>query len=476
MLFASTVFLLAFLPAVVACYYIQRIFFGNRFRNIVLLVFSYLFYAYGAAEFVMILLASTALDYLLGRVLQNSGRYKKCWVTISILVNLGVLAYFKYTHFMLAEASPWLAAVGLAAFQDWGAVALPIGISFFTFQKLSYIVDIYRGQTKALTRFVDFALYVAMFPQLIAGPIVRFKDICGQLRDRLETWEGFYMGAIRFCWGLSKKVFIADACGQLADAVFGMDVAALDTKTAWLGAIAYTLQIYFDFSAYSDMAIGLARLFGFELRENFNRPYAAVSMTDFWRRWHISLSTWFRDYLYIPLGGNRKGATRTAFNLLLVFALCGLWHGASWTFVVWGLYHGFFLGLERATGIRDWQPSQWIAVRRACTFALVVFGWVLFRSESIHSAVAFMQAMMTASDLPLSFDLLQALNYRNLFFMLIGAAGVIGAPRLPTIESVLRSEGPLKTIVSATLLLIVLPYCAGTIMAGAGNPFIYFRF
>lgn len=476
MLFASAVFLLAFLPAVILCYYTQRAVLGNRLRNGVLLAFSYLFYAYGAAEFVLILLGSTAMDYALGRLIEKDRRHGRWWVAASVMINLGVLAYFKYANFMIAELSQWFTLMGIPALQDWVAVALPIGISFFTFQKLSYVIDIHRREVSALTRFDDFALYVAMFPQLVAGPIVRFKDICDQLRNRMETWEHFYMGAIRFCWGLSKKVFIADACGQVADAAFGLDIALLDTKSAWVGALAYTMQIYFDFSAYSDMAIGLARLFGFELRENFNRPYAAISMTDFWRRWHISLSTWFRDYLYIPLGGNRKGSKRTAFNLLLVFLLCGLWHGANWTFVAWGLYHGLFLSIERATGIRNRHQINWISLRRLVTFLLVLFGWVLFRADSITAASAFVQAMVIPSDMPLSFELFQAMNYRNIVFMLIAAISVISAPWLPKIENVLQDTGPVRSIVSAVMLLLVLPYCAGTILAGAGNPFIYFRF
>jgi alginate O-acetyltransferase complex protein AlgI len=476
MLFASAVFLLVFLPIVIVCYYTQRAVFGNRIRNGVLLASSYLFYAWGAADFVLILLVSTVTDYLLGLLIEKQRRYSRWWVAVSIIINLGVLAYLKYANFMVGELSRWLTVMGLTTFDHWVAVALPIGISFFTFQKLSYIIDIHRRQVSALTRFVDFALYVAMFPQLVAGPIVRFKDICTQLSHRMESWDRFYMGAVRFCWGLSKKVFIADACGQVADAAFGLDVSMLDTKTAWLGAFAYTMQIYFDFSAYSDMAIGLARLFGFELRENFNRPYAAVSMTDFWRRWHISLSTWFRDYLYIPLGGNRKGSTRTAFHLLLVFLLCGLWHGANWTFIAWGLYHGLFLGIERTTGIKKWSRQRWAVLRRLVTFLLVLFGWVLFRADSITAAAEFIRTMVVPLDLPLSFDLFQALNHRNILFLLIAAAATLGAPWLPNIERIIEDAGPLRSVVSALVLLVLLPYCAGTILAGAGNPFIYFRF
>ena len=476
MLFASTIFLLVFLPTVVLCYYTQKVLLGNRLRNSALLLASYLFYLFGAAEFVLILLASTVVDYLLGLFIERRRRWSRWWVALSVLFNLGLLGYFKYANFMVSQADPWLTRLGITGHLNWVDVALPIGISFFTFQKLSYVIDIHRGEARALDNFTDFALYVAMFPQLVAGPIVRFKDLWEQLKGRQENWSCFYLGAMRFSWGLAKKVFIADGCGQVADVIFGMSTGALDTKMAWLGALAYTFQIYFDFSAYSDMAIGLARLFGFELRENFNRPYAAGSMTDFWRRWHISLSTWFRDYLYIPLGGNRRGAVRTAVNLLIVFGLCGFWHGANWTFLIWGLYHGFFLSLERLTGWRD-RPTRYARpLRRLVTFLIVVFGWVLFRTESVGTAMGFMHAMVVPANLPLPYDLFRVLNPRNITFLLIAAAATIGAQRLPAIEQVMRSTGPVRTLVSAVLILLLLPYCAGAIMTGTENPFIYFRF
>ena len=335
MLFTSPLFLFIFLPATILAYYSLKPLAGNRTANTVLLLFSYLFYLCGAGPFTLILLGSTLSDYLLGLLIQRYRPMDKLWVALSMMLNIGMLAFFKYTNFFVTEVNTWLTMTGHSTMQ-WTSVALPIGISFFTFQKISYIVDVYRRHTRPLANFIDFALYVAMFPQLVAGPIVRFKDIWDQLRLRTESWENVYTGALRFCWGLAKKVLIADACGQVADVAFGMNAAALDTKTAWLGALAYSFQIYFDFSAYSDMAIGLARIFGFHLLENFNRPYAANSITDFWRRWHISLSRWFRDYLYIPLGGNRKSPWRTYLNLLTVFTLCGLWHGANWTFVCWG--------------------------------------------------------------------------------------------------------------------------------------------
>lgn len=476
MLFASTIFLCVFLPVAILCYYTQRVFLGNRIRNGVLLSLSYLFYLYGASGFVLLLMVSTAADFLLALLIEHRKRFGGLWVGLSVTLNLGLLAYFKYANFLVGQLSGVMWAMNLSALPQWSAVVLPLGISFFTFQKLSYIIDVYRRQVRALTRPVDFALYVTMFPQLVAGPIVRFKDIWDQLTHREESWRLFYLGVMRFCWGLSKKVLIADACGRIADAVFGMEPALLDTKSAWLGALAYTFQIYYDFSAYSDMAIGLARMFGFELLENFNRPYAAVSMTDFWRRWHISLSNWFRDYFYIPLGGNQKGRIRTALHLFLVFGLCGFWHGANWTFVAWGFFHGLFLVIERLTGLRKLPDERWRAVRRLVTFLIVVFGWVLFRSETISGALGFMRVMMVPVDLPLAFDLFQALHYRNLFFMSIAAVSVICATRLPDMEQLIQSGGTRLMTVSVALILLLLPYCAAFILAGASTPFIYFRF
>ena len=478
MLFTSTIFLYFFLPAVLLCYYIQRVIAGNSLRNCVLLLFSFLFYLYGAGGFLLFLIASIAVDFFLGLLIEYRKSLSRLWVALSVTINVGFLIFFKYAGFFLDQLSIFLSLPGLSAMPEGMTVVFPLGISFFTFQKLSYIIDVHRGQARALTRPSDFALYVAMFPQLVAGPIVRFKDIHDQLGRRLEAWKRFYSGILRFCWGLSKKVLIADGCGRIADAVFGSSLALLDTKTAWLGALAYTYQIYFDFSAYSDMAIGLARLFGFELPENFNRPYAAVNMTDFWRRWHISLSNWFRDYLYIPLGGNQKGHCRTGINLFLVFGLCGLWHGAHWTFVVWGFYHGFFLVLDRLTGLRNF-PDQYgygYAFRRLVTFLVIVFGWVLFRSETLSGALDFLHVMVVPVNAPLPFELSQVLNHRNIFFMLIAAVSTLMAHRLFTIEDLIRFEGPALQAASIVLVFIVLPYCFAFILAGQSHPFIYFRF
>jgi alginate O-acetyltransferase complex protein AlgI len=475
MVFTSPFFLFIFLPAVILIYYSLKPWAGNRVANTVLLLFSYLFYLHGAGAFALILLGSTLSDYILGLLILRARSMDKLWVALSLVLNIGLLAFFKYANFFVAEINAWMAVVGHDT-MEWTAVALPIGISFFTFQKISYIIDVYRSHTRPLANLIDFSLYVAMFPQLIAGPIVRFKDIWDQLRLRNESWENAYAGALRFCWGLAKKVLIADACGQVADVAFGMDMAALDTKTAWIGALAYTFQIYFDFSAYSDMAIGLARIFGFHLLENFNRPYAAASVTDFWRRWHISLSRWFRDYMYIPLGGNRKSNARTYANLLTVFTICGLWHGADWTFVCWGLYHGFFLVAERVTGFRRTSAGGWRWIGRPLTFLIVMFGWVLFRADSLPHAIGFAQAMTIPLELPMTIELYTVLHYRNIAFMALAAMATLGASFLPQWDQVFHHRNPWRIALGFAFIMTVLPYCGAFVMTGSANPFIYYRF
>jgi alginate O-acetyltransferase complex protein AlgI len=475
MIFASPVFLFAFLPAVIMAYYAVPAGAALRGRNLVLLCGSYFFYIYGAGDFALVLALSTLADFGLGRLIAGDRRRRRLYLGISLLLNLGLLAYFKYANFLAAELNALLPMLGRAPF-SWQTVLLPIGISFFTFQKLSYIFDVYRERTPALRNPLDFALYVAMFPQLIAGPIVRFDEIRRQLHGRRASWDAFYTGGMRICWGLAKKVLIADACGRIADAVFDLGPGALDTKSAWLGALAYTLQIYFDFSAYADMAIGLGQLFGFTLPENFRRPYSAVSVTDFWRRWHMSLTRWFRDYLYIPLGGNRGGRRRTCLNLGLVFLLCGLWHGANWTFVVWGLYHGGLLMAERASGVRDWPAERWPFVRRALTLLLVMMGWVLFRAADLHQALAYAAAMWRWQDYPSAYELLRQLHARNLAGLLTGLL-VFFLPRDFSFWPLLVDERqPLRAAAAGILLLLLLPYCAALLVGGPAPAFIYFRF
>ena len=475
MVFSSTIFLFGFLPAVIICYYAQQLLPAQKLRNATLLFFSYLFYLYGAAGFLLILILSTLADYMFGRLIEHKARWKRLWLSFSLLLNLGLLAYFKYANFFVAEFNSILLELKFFPI-EWNSVILPIGISFFTFQKISYIIDIYRKKSRALENVIDFALYIAMFPQLIAGPIVRFSTIRRQLKERRESWDNFYNGVLRFCWGLAKKVMIANSCGQITDVIFGLNPELLDTKVAWLGAITYTLQIYFDFSAYSDMAIGLGMMFGFAFPENFKRPYSAVSITDFWRRWHITLSRWFRDYLYIPLGGNRRGTTRTCLNMTIVCVLCGLWHGANWTFLFWGIYHGFFLVFERITGLRDLSEQSYKMMRRLLTILIVIVGWVLFRSQDISQAIRFLESMFTLTDWPISYELSRALNHRNVLFLLTALPVFFLPGNFSMLKLLMNKNDPMPVLAGVLMILLLLPYCAALIVGGASSPFIYYRF
>jgi len=475
MLFSSSIFLFGFLPAVIILYYMQQLLGPKKLRNAVLLLGSYLFYIYGAASFVLILIGSTTADYLLGQLIERDVQRKRLWLALAVVLNLGLLAYFKYANFFVGDLNIVFAQFGFTPI-EWQEVMLPVGISFFTFKKLSYILDVYQGKVRAQKNAVDFALYVAIFPQLIAGPIMRYHEVRSQLKQRRESWDLFYDGIIRFCWGLAKKIMIADACGRIADFTFTLNLELLDTKMAWLGAIAYTLQIYFDFSGYTDMAIGLGMLFGFNFPENFKRPYSSVSITDFWRRWHITLGRWFRDYLYIPLGGNQKGAGRTCLNLSLVFILCGLWHGANLTFVLWGIFHGALLMLERISGIRNLPAEKYQTVRRAATLLLVILGWVVFRSANIFQAFEFISRMFTVTDLPVSYELSLVMNYRNVLFLMT-ALTVFFMPRdFSGMRYLMGRKGPIPLFTGVLMILLLLPYCAALIIGGADAPFIYFRF
>ena len=476
MVFSSLFFLFAFLPAVILGYFGQHLLFGNRLRNLTLLIASYLFYLFGAPDFILFLAGSTLFDYAMGRLMDRFDRHRRLWLILSVLVNLGLLAWFKYANFMVTQTADHLARMGIDL-SGWEAVALPVGISFFTFQKLSYTIDVYRRRCRSIANVIDFAMYVALFPQLVAGPIVRFRDIRDQIRNRVESWDMFYSGAGRFCWGLCKKVILADTCGRFADVIFGLLPGKLDTVVAWLGALAYTLQIYLDFSAYSDMAIGLGMLFGFRFLENFNRPYSASSLTDFWRRWHISLSRWFRDYLYIPLGGNRNGAVRTYVNLTLVFLLCGFWHGANWTFVVWGAYHGLFLVVERITGLRRIPEGRLVAFRppgHPCwwSYAAGLFSAV----KTWGQAGLFFAAMFSATtrDMPLALNNL--MDMKNTLLLLCSATTLILPPGAMDAEPQLEKRRILAAMAGVVLLLVLLPWCLAILASGSQNPFIYYRF
>jgi alginate O-acetyltransferase complex protein AlgI len=478
--FASSLFLWYFLPAAL----IARWVLPHRCRNGVLAVFSIAFYTVGGKQFVFLLLAMMVLNYAAGlavsRARTRGGRPSARTILVAaVTADLLVLAVWKYLGFGSEVAHTIAARLGLG---DTGVVdlVLPIGISFFTFHHLSYVVDIYRGTRPPMRNPLTFATYIAMFPQLIAGPIVRYHEIDEQLRDqRGDKLQNFIDGFPRFVWGLTKKVVIADSLAPLADIAFASNDPSF--ATAWIGAIAYTGQIYFDFSGYSDMAIGLAMMFGLRLPENFRRPYSAASITDFWRRWHMSLSRWFRDYLYVPLGGNRHGTTKTYRNLVIVFFATGLWHGAAWTFVIWGAYHGAWLIIERATGLA--KVEGFVVVRRLATFLVVVVGWVLFRASDLSSAGTMLRAMLVPHELREPFmgvspDLALILDPRSMVLLALVVATVLlpGSFVVGRIIDGLDGISPRRQLSARLVALTISPYVAVAVVAGSFSPFLYFQF
>jgi len=392
MVFASGVFLYFFLPIFLGLYYLAP----KRGRSFVIAVSSYVFYGWWRPDFVILMWVSTVVDFFCGKRItrdRERGERGKKWVWLSCIVNLGLLGYFKYFNFGVDTLNAIFVQFG---WEPWKVmeVVLPVGISFYTFQTLSYTIDVYRGTAKPVGTFGDFMCYVALFPQLVAGPIVRYNTIEDQLRSRTHTMGKFYRGLLSFQSGMVKKILIADVLGELADQAF--DTGGLTTLHAWYGSVAYAFQIYFDFSGYSDMAIGLGLMVGFRFPINFNQPYRSISITDFWRRWHVSLSSFLRDYLYIPLGGNKKGPVRTYVNLSLTMLLGGLWHGANWTFIAWGAYQGFWLVFERLTGKQALYAKTPVFVQILITFVLALFGWVLFRAGTLPEAWDYACAMLGA--------------------------------------------------------------------------------
>jgi len=474
LLFSSIEFLFAFLPGALLLYFLTP----ARLKNSALLLLSLLFYAWGGGGLLLLLLLSIASNYALGllvaRARGRAGLRRLC-VAGSVLVNLGILGTFKYADFAFGQWTRLAGLVGAPPLEPLGLL-LPIGISFYTFQSMSYVFDVARGRSPAFANPVDFALYVAMFPQLIAGPIVRFHEIAQQIRSRRSGLSDFSEGAMRFCWGLVKKIVVADSVAEIADAAFGAPAATLPLWAAWAGVLAYTLQIYFDFSAYSDMAIGLGRMLGFRLPENFERPYSALSITDFWRRWHITLSAWFRDYLYIPLGGSRHGIARTGTNLVVVFLLVGLWHGAAWTFVAWGAYHGVLLIGERVSARRYVEAAPRPALARALTLLLVMLGWVLFRADDLRHAAHYYAALAGLGSSAPQPELLLAATTRNSAILLLASA-VFVLPRSLRLGSAIESgRGVWLDASRAALMSAGLAYAGLLLVSGTYNPFLYFRF
>jgi len=436
----------------------------------------------------LVMLGSIVLNYTCGRLIRRSGSGVKPSARVlilAILCNLALLVFFKYANFLVDNLNIVLISFRLPHF-ELPPIHLPIGISFFTFQAISYLIDVYRDKVQPQKNLINLGLYIALFPQLIAGPIVRYLDIAKALANRKVDMDDFSTGVQRFLFGLSKKVLLANPLALAADKIFALPQSDLTSSLAWLGAICYTLQIYYDFSGYSDMAIGLGRMFGFHFLENFDYPYISKSIQDFWRRWHISLSTWFRDYLYIPLGGNRLGTLRTYLNLLLVFFLCGLWHGANWTFVAWGLYHGFFLVIERSR-IGDGLNLLWRPLRHCLTLIIVVVGWVMFRSETLGAASSFLAIMFKlvegTSQLSLSFYADKKLTWELLMAILFSA------PILPFLRMMQQrgirccktrfaslSLASSFAIVRLSVLTILTYFTVISLAAGVYNPFIYYRF
>ncbi len=473
MVFSSVVFVLYFLPVFLILYFVI----DRRYKNILILVSSIFFYAWGAPKFIFVILGTTLLDFILVHYMDRMATdwKRKVMLSISVVVNLGLLLYFKYSNFFIENINVFLNGLGFNEIQ-WTKLVLPIGISFYTFETITYVVDVYRRIHKPLTNFWDYQLYIILFPKLIAGPIVRYHEIADQITDRSanETNENRLTGFYRFVIGLAKKVLIANQMGAQADMIFSQDYHQLSMMSAWVGILAYTFQIYFDFSGYSDMAIGIARMMGFRLPENFNSPYTSASITEFWRRWHITLGNWMRNYLYIPLGGNRISPGRTYLNLWLVFAASGLWHGASWNFVIWGAYHGCFLVLERKFLLRIYERIGKV-VPIVLTFFFVVIGWVFFRVEHFNDALTYISRLYAGG-----FGHFSTPDGRFISIFLIAvffAFFAVTSRSYAFQQRVFEQSYPLKShLVMTPVILILFVLSLASITSFDFNPFIYFRF
>ncbi|MBP1673812.1 MAG: AlgI [Bacteroidetes bacterium] len=482
MLFSSPLFLYLFLPITLLGYYLMI----PKLKNYWLLAASLVFFAWGGVTFTFILVGSILLNYIFGLWIQKqktSGKGKLPLI-LGVSTNIAILAVFKYTNFLVLNLNQLLDWIHIPLIPQTHII-LPIGISFYTFHSLSYLVDIYRNKAVAQRNFFDLSLYITMFSQLIAGPIIRYSDVDQQLRGRTHTLEKFSYGIERFLIGLGKKVLLANTFAKIADQIFATNPMDLSAPLAWLGIICYTLQIYCDFAGYSDMAIGLGRMFGFEFMENFNFPYIAKSVKEFWRRWHISLSSFFRDYVYIPLGGNKITISRTYINLLIVFFLTGFWHGSSWSFVVWGLFHGFFMVIERLW-LGKLLDKTWKPIANFYTLLVVMFAWVLFRADSLGYAVDYWKAMFdfkTTSEQMILFR-----SYLDIEFYLtfgIAVLGSFGAYQLVSryINKILNSTKIAAQtfaygfhFVSVIFYILILYLSTMYLISGTYNPFIYYRF
>jgi alginate O-acetyltransferase complex protein AlgI len=475
MVFSSVIFLVYFLPAFLVLYFLTP----KKLKNLVLLLSSIFFYAWGAPRFIFAILATTTVDFYFVKLLHNAETEKKrkMFLVLSLLLNVGMLFYFKYCNFFVDNFNAILGAVGVKELA-WTSVILPIGISFYTFESITYVVDVYRRVHKPLDNFWQYQVYIILFPKLIAGPIVRYHDIADQISDRSanDTIDNKLTGFYRFVIGLSKKVLIANTMALKADEIFSMPAGDLSSSLAWIGMLAYTFQIYFDFSGYSDMALGIGKMIGFKFPENFDNPYTSGSITEFWRRWHMTLGSWMRNYLYIPLGGNKVNSkARLYFNLWLVFIASGFWHGAAWTFIFWGVYHGLWLVLERAFLLKVYEKIGRFASTIIC-FILVAIGWVFFRAETIGDAAGFVKKLFT-------FDFHLPPHYLDREFLFYAVLAIIFsffasfAIGRKIQEKVYYSYYGFSGNLIATLAACILfTISLASITSSGFNPFIYFRF
>lgn len=473
MVFSSSLFLFAFLPLLFILHTVTP---SIRVKNFILLISSLLFYSFGRLDWLLLLIISSLCNYISGLFMMQAsngrcfGRSKrKIALVFSVVVNLGLLCVFKYANFFTNTIN-MIPFVNITPTN----IALPIGISFFTFQGMSYVIDAYRNEKMATSSFTKVLLYISFFPQLVAGPIVKYGDIEAQIDNRCTTTEDTVAGIKRFTFGLVKKLFFANCFGKIADIVYATDMQIMDMRLAWLGVVCYTLQIYFDFSAYSDMAIGLGHMFGFNINENFNHPYSATSVKDFWRRWHISLSSWFKEYLYIPLGGNRRGVTRARINRVIVFFFTGLWHGANWTFVVWGLWHGMFLMLE---DVFAKTKKRTYALGRIYTLLVVSLGFMLFRATSMSQAMDMFKVMFTGFRFTHESSSILAgiLSPYNITMIIAGC--IFSLPVVDYCKNKLSEKNitlPQTLVLSAFMLVFV--FCIIKLAASSFNPFIYTQF
>ena len=464
MLFSSMTFVFMFLPVVCALYLLSN----KRFHNPILLAASIIFYAWGEPRYLAIMLLTILINYAGAIAVEKFNSHKKFWLISTIVVDLGLLIYFKYFNFIIDNINNLFHA-HISALD----VIMPIGISFYTFQALSYVIDVFRGDCKAQKDVYKLALYICLFPQLIAGPIVKYHDVAEQIEDREVNFDKVNTGVKRFIIGLSKKMLIANTLGAIADKIFTQPADTFSPLVAWLGSISYTLQLYYDFSGYSDMAIGLGLIFGFQFMENFNYPYISKSITEFWRRWHISLSTWFKQYLYIPLGGNRISKNRTYINLGIVFLLTGVWHGASWNFVFWGLWNGFFIILEKMTGWHNDTDKVPVKIlKHIYTIFVFVLGWVMFRADNMTYAWTYLKNMFGLVPVhDITYTMMYYVDNVEIVTLL---AGILCA--MPIFKNMIYVENKAAKLAVNVWLMVLFILSSAAIAASTYNPFIYFRF